>query len=41
MYHIYIYVIYPYIPMFSNLIRALFTVSEGQKIRYGIESRAD
>ena len=27
--------------IFSNLIRTLFTVSEGQKIRCGLESRAD
>jgi len=27
--------------VFSNLIRTLFTVSEGYKIRCGLESRAD
>ena len=27
--------------IFLNLIRTLFTVSEGQKIRCGLESRSD
>jgi hypothetical protein len=35
--HIYIYIYH----IFSNLIRTLFVVSEGYKIRCGLESRAD